>query len=186
MTTFAMPPKSVPDTIRAASGGFVFADLGTNAVGFIDYSGNVVEYPLAYDGGANAPVGTNPGNATFVVQGPDGSFYFTDSDLARIGKITLAKKGLIFPETMTFPEPSTSGGTTNTQLVRVAVSGDRGPFRASTDAVRTLPSLSVSAEVFNNRLRDARHACRAPGEGALVNDAPMARQPQLEPGRSGG
>ncbi len=132
MTPFAMPPDSVPDSIRAANGGFVFADLGTNAVGFIDYSGNVVEYPIEYDGGANAPIGTNPGNATFAVEGPDGALYFTDSDLARIGKITLGKKGMIFPPTMTFPEPSPWGGTTNTQLVGVAVSGDRGPFSAST------------------------------------------------------
>lgn len=136
MTAFAMPPNSGPDSIRAATGGFVFTDLGNNAVGFIDYSGNVVEYPIAYFGG---PFGT----VQFALQGSDGSLYFADDDFNRIGKITLDKKGLIFPQVMTFPEPPNLTGATNTQIVGVGVLGDRGPFSASTDN----PSVATVAPI---------------------------------------
>lgn len=120
MTAYPMPSaSSVPDSLRPANGGFVFADLGFNAVGFIDYNGNVSELPIAYDGGQY-------GNTQFAIAGSDGSYYFADDDQSRIGKITLGKKGIIFPQSFSL----TVDGT---QLVGVGVLGDRGPYTASTD-----------------------------------------------------
>lgn len=137
MSTYAMPSSaSVPDDLRPATGGFVFIDDGTNAVGLIDYSGNVVEYPLALMGANGIQSG---------LQGNDSSYYFTDDDQGRIGKITLGKKGLIFPQAFTI------AGAGNTQLVGVAVLGDRGPFSASIDntSVATVTPISGFPMNFN-------------------------------------
>jgi streptogramin lyase len=130
MTAYAEPPSSEADSLRPATGGFVFADLGANAVGLIDYSGNIVEWPIVYDGGTY-------GNTQFAVQGADGAYYFADADLDRIGKITLGKKGAIFPQTFSVAP----GGT---QFVGVAVLGDRGPYTATIDntSVATVAPIS--------------------------------------------
>jgi hypothetical protein len=120
MTTYAMPSaNSAPDSIRRAKGGFIFSDLGTNAVGFIGYDGNVVEYPLPIEGNVN-------GNVQFALQGSDDAFYFSDVDMHRLGKITLGKKGMIFPSVVSLV-------TGAQQLVGVAVDADRGPFTAAVD-----------------------------------------------------
>lgn len=118
MTKFDLPlPGSTADFIRPAAGGLVFDDLGTNALGFIDYAGNISEYPFQAYGSAF-------GSANGVLQAADGSYYFADSDGHRIGQLTLGKKGIIMPQTFTVA----SGGT---QLVGVAVAGDRGPYTAA-------------------------------------------------------
>jgi virginiamycin B lyase len=129
MTSYPLPFQGAPATIRPAAGGFVFTDLGTNAVGFIDYGGNATEWPIAYADG-------QPSDVQFAVQDPYGTFYFADVGANRIGKITLGKKGVILPASI----PLTGAGAT--QLVGVAVLGDRGPYTATVDN----PSVaSVSA-----------------------------------------
>lgn len=136
MTAYPMPSaSSVPDSIRASNGGFVFTDLGTNAVGLIDYSGNVVELPVVL---TNGPYG----NVQFTLQGADGSYYFADTNLSRLGKITLGKKGMIFPQSF-----SVTAG--NTQLVGVGVLGDRGPYTASIDNTNIATVTPISGFPMN-------------------------------------
>lgn len=68
MTAYPMPTaSSVPDSIRAASGGSVFTDLGTDAVGLIDYSGNVVELPITLTAGPYGNVQFTAGNGRIVL-----------------------------------------------------------------------------------------------------------------------
>jgi hypothetical protein len=104
-------------------------------VAFVDYGGNVVEWPIVYDGGVW-------GDTQFAVQGADASYYFADADLNRLGKITLGKKGMIFPQTF-----SVLAG--NTQLVGVGVLGDRGPYTASIDNTNVATVASISGFPMN-------------------------------------
>lgn len=135
--TYAMPsPNSMADEIRPATGGFVFADLGTNAVGFIDYAGNIVEWPLTLTGTFGA--------AQTVIQGSDGSFYFTDDDAHRIGQITLGRKGIIFPTSVQI-------SVGQTQLVGVATTAsDRSNVASTSDnSIATVTPISGFPMNFN-------------------------------------
>jgi streptogramin lyase len=150
MTAYAMPPLGQPDVFRAAGNGFVFTDLGTNAIGFIDYAGNLVEWPIASDGGTY-------GNTQFVSEGADGSIYFADDDQNRIGKITLGKKGMIFPQTFTM------AGAGSTQLVGVGVVGDRGPYTATIDNTSVATVAPISGFPMNFTV-----TANAPGSATLT------------------
>ncbi len=158
MTAYPMPSAlSTPATIRRAAGGFIFTDTGTNAVGFIDYNGNVVEWPFAV---------TGPWGIQSAAQGADGNYYFTDSDGDRIGKIALGKKGMIFPQSVTI------AGVGNSQLVGVAVLGDRGPYTASTDNANVATVAPVSGFPMNFLVTAV-----APGTTTLeikAHDKPMS------------
>jgi streptogramin lyase len=135
MTAFPMPSAtSAPATIRATANGLVFTDIGTNAVGLIDYSGNVVEWP-------SPPTPTD--GVQSAAQGSDGSYYFGDEDTNRIGKITLGEKGMIFPQFISI------AGAGNTQLVGVAVLGDRGPYKATTDNANVATVAPISGFAMN-------------------------------------
>lgn len=136
MTAYPLPSAScAPDSLRAANNGFVFADLGCNAVGLIDYTGNVVELPIQWSGGTN-------GDVQFAIQGSDGSYYFADDDANRLGKITLGKKGMIFPNTFSLAAGST-------QLVGVGVLGDRGPYTATVDNANVATVAPISGFPMN-------------------------------------
>jgi streptogramin lyase len=118
MTAYAEPlTGSVADSIRPASGGFVFTDVDY-AVGFIDYAGTITEWPVQNAGGTS--VG-------FTVQGSDGSYYFADDDFNRIGKITLGNEPAIFPQSISI------AGVGNSQLVGVGVLGNSGSYSARID-----------------------------------------------------
>jgi hypothetical protein len=121
-------------TIKRGADGFVFTDVGTNAVGLIDYSGNIVEWPF----GPTAGFGIQS-----AAQGSDGNFYFGDEDTNRIGKIALGKKGMILPQSVAI------AGAGNSQLVGIAVLGDRGPYTATTDDSNVATVAPVSGFPLN-------------------------------------